>query len=363
MYARMLQSRFGTATWVSATLAIGCGSPRIDAGPGSPKPSAVEHRLDVEVPAEGRLLADLDGPRVVTPDGAGADKWDLAFQALDVFTNSGPSGPGAAAAFGPLDAASFEADVAPAVPFLVPDEVGGAFADWYLYDRHVLRTRFHVYAIKDGARFWKVQILGYYGDDVANPVSGTYTLRYAELVDGVTYPTSVLSGLEGTGGSEGAADDLPSECVNLGTGERKLMTAPEAQTDSTWHLCFRHASVVVNGGLSGALGVEAADLDSASTPTETADDIGRRTADTELRRFESIDYAAVVGQSVAYIEDGVVSAFTHRWLDATSAAPEPGAWLVHGSDGATAHLVVFDSLEPATVDSANTVRLRLKTFE
>jgi hypothetical protein len=364
MSKRAIGSRFGAGAWVCVLPLIGCGNPRIEAAPSATRPSAVEHRFDVEVPVESRVLVDLEGPRVVAPDDVGADAWDLAFQGLDVFTNSGPSGPGAGAAFGPLEAAVFQADTAPSVPFLVQDEVGGALADWYLYDQHLLRTRFHVYAIKDGPRFWKVQILGYYGDDAASPVSGMYTLRYAELSDAVSNPTIVITDLQGTGGSGAGPDDAPSECVNLGSGERKFLTAADAQADATWHLCFRHASIVVNGGLSGALGVTAADLDSASLPTETAGDVRGRSPDSELPRFESIGYSAVVDPNVYFVEDGIVSAFTHRWLEAASATPEPspGAWLVYGSDGATAHLVKFDSLD-ASVASAATVRLLLKTFE
>ena len=80
---------------------------------------------------------------------------DLAFEGYDVFTNSGPSGGGAARAFGTLSTAVFLDDVSPQVPFESSDATGGAFLRWWFYDGsdHVLYSRFHTYGVKDGAKF------------------------------------------------------------------------------------------------------------------------------------------------------------------------------------------------------------------
>src|SRR5262245_31273554 len=51
-------------------------------------------------------LASLREVEVRDPSAAGAE-WDLAFTGWDVFTNSGPSGPGSGGAFGPLPSLAF----------------------------------------------------------------------------------------------------------------------------------------------------------------------------------------------------------------------------------------------------------------
>src|SRR5690242_13093290 len=92
--------------------------------------------VKVAVPASGRVYVRLASPpAVVTPADPKTDKgWDVAFEGLDVYTNSGPSGPAVAQAFGPLDAVAFLDDTAPQVPFLTGDKTGGAFIRWWFYD-------------------------------------------------------------------------------------------------------------------------------------------------------------------------------------------------------------------------------------
>jgi hypothetical protein len=82
--------------------------------------------LRVSVPESGRAYVDLAAPKIA--DGQSLE-WDLAFEGMDVFTNSGPSGAGMGGSFGPLDVANLGSDTAPEVPFIATDKAGGAFLD------------------------------------------------------------------------------------------------------------------------------------------------------------------------------------------------------------------------------------------
>lgn len=352
------------AALAGSCLACACGGQPVVEQRAVEKPKPKEIEADVSITEGARVRVDLDGPKVLGADDPKEDGWDLTFEGLDVFTNSGPSGPGAGAAFGPLAAASL-ADPAPPAPFLVPDSVGGAFTNWYLYDGHTLRTRFHVYAVRDGTRIWKLQVLGYYGDVPDAPVSGLYGLRYSEVTDAGSAATVELSNLQGTSGSGAEADGLPGECVDLASGDRMFLTLEEAAADPSWHLCFRHESILVNGGLSGPRGVEAVDLDRAWGASESAADVRARTSDTELSRFDAVNRVVVTNGALDWKSDSVVSAFSGHWIVEGSDPPTPvtGAWLVQGSDGASEHLVVFESFEGASPASPGTLRLRAKPVE
>ena len=180
---------------------------------------------------------------------------DLAFEGLEIATNSGVSGPGAASAFGPLDPVVFLDDVAPDVPFLVTDRTGGAFVRWYFYEgapSHALLTRLHVFGVKDGERLFKVQILNYYGVRDNAPVAALYDVRYAELFpDGTSGATAEATAIDGTLGGGSGASDAAGECLDLGTGERAMLTPDQAHASSAWHLCFRRENVSVNGEEGG----------------------------------------------------------------------------------------------------------------
>jgi hypothetical protein len=330
----------------------------------APRPKVAETRLDAVVSATDRTLVSLERSKVVASTDSETG-WDLAFEGLGVFTNSGPSGPGAGSAYGPLDVATFQSAPAPAVSFLVPDTVGGAFAEWYVYDRHVFRSRYHVLLVRDASRIWKVQVLDYYADDL-NRLGGLYQIRYAELAEPPLESTTVeLTDVDGTGGAGDDPDGLPSECVDLGTGARTFLTVEAARAATDWHLCFRHQSILVNGGLSGSRGVQAVDLDGASTASEIANDVQGKSAESELPHFDSIDRAAGDDPSLRWMDDGVVSAFSDRWITPGSDPPVPldAAWLVTSADGVHSYLVAFESFENVASDAAGTVRMRIKRVE
>lgn len=319
-----------------------------------------ESILSVPVPESGRVYVGLSPLALVDTDGASTD-WDLAFEGRGVFTNGGASGPGNGGAFGPLDRAIFDTGELPDLPFLDKDMTGGPFIAWYQYDgtTHALWSRYHVYGVRDGDRLYKLQILGYYGDVGGAPVSALYHLRYAEVSGGAVGPTKTLDHVDATGEGASAHGDTPGACLDLGTGEQVVLTATEAKSSKAWHLCFRRDRISLNGGLSGPRGVEAADLDADATATETLQQVQKRTAGSELQRFNAVSYAALTDPDLAYQgDDAIRSAFTDRWISKGSnpLSPEPGTWLVAGAGGAR-HLVIFPCFEGATASSPGAVEL------
>jgi hypothetical protein len=317
--------------------------------------------LRVPVPASGRVYVKLDPARVVTPADPKNDAtgWDIAFEGLDVFTNSGPSGPGAVQGFGPLDPVTFLDDTAPQVPFLAGDKTGGAFLRWYFYDgsNHVLDSRFHVYGVKDGATTYKVQVLTYYGDRMGAPVSALYQIRWA-TVGGA--PSAGPVTVDGTAGGPSAPAASPSTCVDLGTGAQTQLTQAQALQSSAWHLCFRRENISVNGGVGGPRNVTAVDIDSAKTAAETLPQVNALTPDSEQPRFDMTDATAFANAD--FRGDGVVSAFTGLWLQkgVTPVAPADNAWYVQ-LDDTHKYLLGFERFEGATDSALGTVVMRIKT--
>ncbi|MBX3190039.1 MAG: HmuY family protein [Labilithrix sp.] len=314
----------------------------------------------------GRVHVKLsDPPAVVTPADPATDKgWDIAFQGLDVFTNSGPSGGGNGAAFGPLDAIVFLEDIAPTVPFLSPDTTGGAFIRWWFYGGapdHALYSRYHTYGIKDGDKLFKLQVLNYYGQRDGAPISALYKVRWAEvLAGGASGQVMEAADLDGTAGGPQGKPDAPIECLDLGTGARQMLAPSVARTVSTWHVCFRRQDISVNGEIGGPRGVGAVDLDADKSPTETFEDIRTRSDQSERARFDAVDDQALAGH--AFRGDRVVSAFGTLWLQRGVSPPAPArtAWLVVGADGTSKYLLGFARFEGATAESAGTIVMRIK---
>lgn len=322
----------------------------------------------VAVPGQGesrRAFVNLASATTIAApaDPMASSAWDLAFEGLDVFTNGGSSGKGAGAAFGPLDAITFAGDVAPTTPFLQSDKPGGAFLEWYDYEdaTHALWSRYHVFGVRDGARTWKVQILGYYGERAGAAVSALYSLRYAEvLADGTSGPTTELTAVDGTSGGTAGTPASGSECLDLASGARTMLAQDVAATSTAWHLCFRRSAIVVNGEQGGPRGVTAVDLEATATRTETIDQVKLRTAESEKARFDAVSKASFDGK--AFRGDRIVSVFSEAWIDpARSAlAPTYGAWLVVGADGRQKFLVAFVAFENPTPTAPGTVVMRVK---
>ena len=340
---------------------------KVDGGTSPTSGGDTGEPLAVPVPAAGRVFVQLDPPAIVTPtgDATASTGWDLAFEGFGAYTNSGPSGVGKGGAFGPLDAVVFVDGAMPEVPFLVQDATGGAFVRWYLYEgtSHALWSRFHVYGVRDGARLWKVQILGYYGDSNGAPVSALYQVRAAEVFDGSVGPTQTLMNLDGTAGGLEETESATSACVDLGTGTITALTPDAAHASSAWHLCFRRDRISVNGEQGGPRGITAVDLDADTTASEVVADVKTKTAASTLPRFDKVTHAELTDEKLAYHGDRVVSAFSDHWIDAASSplAPVSATWLVAASDGEKKHLITFDSFEQPTDKSPGTVQLRRKS--
>ncbi len=336
---------------------LACKSSRIGAGPdtgqgaaGSDGGSAPSAAIQLTVGPDGRTFVELGTPSVVDVAGTGADSiaWDIALSGHDVFSNGGISGPGDSSAFGPLSAPTYLTDTAPEVPLMLKDRAGGALLDWYDYGgaTHQLFSRYHVYALRDGARLFKLQILSYYGEELGAPVSALYHVRYAEVTAAGIGETHDVAQIDATAGGSKDDDKQPSGCLDLDTEQVSALTPAEAVTSAAWQLCFRRESISVNGGLSGTRGMGAVDLEAADTATETEAVIQKRTAASEKKLFDGVDFAALSDESLAYRADGVVTAFGQRWLEPGTdpLALSTSVWLVIGADGASKYLLRFADL-------------------
>jgi len=323
--------------------------------------------LLVPVPATGRVYVKLATPAIVRPADPATDKdWDIAFEGLDVYTNSGPSGSGSARAFGPLEPIAFIDDVAPTVPFLAPDTTGGAFLRWWFYGggaaNNALFSRFHVYGVKDGERTWKVQVLNYYGVSAGAPTSALYRVRWAEVTPGGIGPTQEATDLDGRAGGANGAKDAPVECLDLGTGARTMLAPSAARTSTVWHLCFRRENISVNGEIGGPRNVGAVDLDAAKSPSESLSDTINKDADNQKAAFDAVNAASLAGRT--FRGDRVVSAFGTLWLERGASPPKPAssAWLVVGADAAN-YLLGFVRFDGATATTPGTVVMRVKAVK
>jgi hypothetical protein len=369
-----------TAIFLTAALAPACSdsaatkatpgtSADTDAGADGGDTFTSSEQLTVAVPATGRVFVKLASPpAVVTPVDPKTDKtWDLAFEGLDVFTNGGPSGPGNAAAFGPEESIVFLGETAPTPPFLSADTTGGAFIRWWYYGgaaaNHALYTRFHVYGIQDGAKQYKIQVLDYYGLRNGAPTSALYRVRWAEVTATGSGPVHELADLDGTAGGTTAMPTAKSECLDLGTSARVMLTPAEARGSSAWHLCFRREDISVNGEVGGPRGVGAVDLDAASSPTEKLSDVVQKTPESEQAHFDGVNAASLAGQP--FRGDRVVSAFGTLWLElgANPVAPSKTAWLVQGANGTSKYLVGFARFDGATATSPGTIAMRVKSVK
>jgi hypothetical protein len=355
----------------SALAAVGCGGDdqgSANRGQGGATAASLGTELRFEVERDVPSLVQLSSARVIAADGdpRTSSDWDLAFQGWEVSTNGGVSGLGQGAAFGPLPFTYFVAGEDPTdVPFLIKDKAGGAFRSWYLYDggSHALYSRFHRFGVRRGARFWKLQILGYYGEVQGAPISGLYQLRYAEVTPDGSRPIVLVSDLDARGGGLEGDSAQPATCLSLDSGEQRSLTDEAALRSHDWDLCFRRDAVRVNGELSGPAGVTAVDLDAASTSAELPELVKARTRDSEAAAFEAVDYATLSAPTLEYRGDQPVSVFTDQWIDRSQQPPalaQDSNWLVVGADGQSRYLVALTGLEHSTAEAAGTVVLRVR---
>jgi hypothetical protein len=260
--------------------------------------------------------------------------------------------------------ADYESGEVPDIPFVIEDDAGGAFVDWYAYDpsAHVIYSRFHVYGVKAGGRLWKVQIYSFYGEVQGAPVSALYSLQYAEVTQGGPAPATQVMALDATAGGSDAPETEPSACLNLETDAQLMLKPAEAATSTDWHLCFRRAMVIVNGELGGPGDVGAADLNAAETDSESLEEVMARTQAGEAARFDGVGYAELTDPAVSYRGDHIVTAFSDRWVEAGSNPPAPAeaGWLIQSPDGATRYLAIFDRFEGPTDASPGKVTMHIK---
>jgi hypothetical protein len=354
-------ARVGLASALALTAGLGCQSSAIDAGAGENAAGAggggsADSALTLSVGPDSRTFVELGTPSLVEAKGTGSSSiaWDIALQGHDVFTNGGISGPGNSSAFGPLSAPTYLSDTAPEAPLMLKDRAGGALLDWYDYGgtSHQLFSRYHVFALRDGERLFKLQILGYYGEQLGAPVAALYHVRYAEVTDAGVGATHDVAEIDATAGGSKDDDSQPSGCLDFDTEKVTALTPAEATESAAWQLCFRRESISVNGGLSGPRAMEAVDLQAAATADEVEAEIQKRTAASELPLFEAQDFTALADPALVYRADGVVTAFAQRWLEPGT---EPltlsdSVWLLLGADGASKYLLRFSNLagDPAT---------------
>jgi len=360
--------RSGVAVALGLALlgALGCSSSTVDAN-GSDSVETPSDALELEIGPDARTFVELAKPAVLELSGQGETSiaWDLAFQGRGVFTNGGVSGPGSASAFGPLSAPTFLSDTAPQAPLMQKDRSGSAFLDWYDYygDEHTLFSRYHVYGLRDGDRLFKVQVLGYYADRLGAPVSGYYSIRYAEVSsDGGSSESREITGIDARAGGSMPSDSEPSACVDLDSQDVSMLTPDQAGESDAWHLCFRRETISVNGGVSGGRGIESVDLQGAETADETEAEIQARTAASELASFEAVDHDALGAPTLSWKEDGVATAFAERWLELGSEplAVSDATWFVIAADSVGRYLVKFESLTGDPALEQATLGLRAK---
>jgi hypothetical protein len=358
---------------VLAVLVVGCESSRVEdpaamagsgAGPSTdPGEGGV---VELTVSPDRRTFVELSAPAVVEAEGDGGSSlaWDLALQGRDVFSNGGISGPGNCSAFGPLSPPTFLSDTAPDVPIMLEDRAGGALLDWYDYGgaEHQLFSRYHVYGLRDGGRYFKLQILSYYGERLGAPVSALYRIRYAEVLDGQVGETQEIAGIDATAGNDASDDQQPSACLDLGAQLVTGLTPAQAAESEDWHVCFRRESIAVNGGRSGPRGVEAVDLQGDQIASETEDEIQARTEESELPAFEGVDYAALGADDLSWAPDGVATAFARRWLEPGTEPSQLSdtVWLVIAADGTSKYLMKFESLSGDLGNDTATLSVRAK---
>jgi hypothetical protein len=318
-------------------------------------------RLQIEVPKQGRSHVSLrQAALVVGDDVADSTDWDLAFEDWSIYTNSGPSGPGHGAAFGPLDEETYLSGAPSEVPFLREDAPGGAFLGWYFYDSsdHTLWSRLHNYGVRTLDGLWKLQLLSYYGEVEGAPVSALYSIRYARVTQDGSGSIVRLDAVNGTAGGSQLSPETPSGCLDLSSKQLILLSPADATTHSDWDLCFRRDSIATNSGVAGRGGVTAVDLDAHHSESETLEQVQNRSADSEFERFDALGYSDLNADDLHYQADAPVSVFADGWYETLDdvAVAAVGSWVVQSADGEQLFLVLIHDIQ-LHADGAKTLVL------
>ncbi len=138
----------------------------------------------------GTAYFDFSSGSTVSPtDPSTSTDWDIAFSAYDVMLNSGPHGPGVAAAFDAYatltDSTNIDEYTAqPTGPSMVPDGSSSVFSDWYNYTGeplHRMLSKDYVYLVKVNGKVYKMKIESYYANIGGVLTSRWYTFIWKEL--------------------------------------------------------------------------------------------------------------------------------------------------------------------------------------
>jgi hypothetical protein len=333
--------------------------PKQDAG-SEPDAGLPGEAMRIDVPSSDPVFVNLKRRRGVSVARASLD-WDLRFEGFRVFTNSGPSGPGDGAAFGPSDELDLLFDTVPAVP-LRPDRAVGPLSAWYLYQGGVIYSRYHLYGVRKGDRLWKLQILSYYGQQSGQDTSGLYQLRYAQVSEAGSEATVAVMDLDATGGGDTATNESSvAGCLDFASGDVFPLSRGELDASPDWDVCFLRNDAFANGGLSGPGSVTIADLDPEAVLS--VDDLGALTEQAELERFDAVDLATLTDPDLHYYPDEqVASFFDDAWVDTpgADAQPTPGTFIVRTADGQRYYVLLCTSIDGATDQAPGTLTFRIK---
>lgn len=316
--------------------------------------------MRIDVASRDAVFLNLKRRRVVSVARDSLD-WDLRFEGFRVFTNSGPSGPGDGAAFGPSDELDLLFDTVPAVP-LRPDRAVGPLSAWYLYQGGVIYSRYHLYGVRKGDRLWKLQILSYYGQRSGQDTSGLYQLRYAPVGEAGSEATVTVMDLDATGGGDTATNESSvAGCLDFASGDVFPLSRGELDSSLDWDVCFLRNDAFANGGLSGPGAVTVADLDPEAVLS--VDDLGALTEQAELERFDAVDLATLTDPNLHYYADEqIASFFDDAWVDApgADAQPTPGTFIVRSADGQRYYVLLCTSIDGATDEAPGMLTFRVK---
>jgi hypothetical protein len=156
----------------------------------SPVFSGDPDTLTFDASGGGPIYVDFSAGSTTNPDNPmNSLDWDILFESYEVHQNNTIFGIGGAGTYevwvDQQDPTDFNETtmVPPGVPYFA-DQFGSPMSEWYDYyhtqdNRVVIDSYEHVYVIKEGESYYKLQILSYYNSDSGD--LGWYTFRWVEL--------------------------------------------------------------------------------------------------------------------------------------------------------------------------------------